>query len=186
MKHFILIVGFAIGALVAATPSYAAPVYTQDAIQFAGSNSGVGGVGLGQLCAASEFNACVQATGAMQDVTSIIDTMIPDGICCGTSSISVQITSSMASVVVADDYYGGFTGSFDESAAGSAAVLNWFSAVYGMPFEIGFTNAAGVITNALYNVGVPGFAGAACSGDAGFGRVSSLSRLKLLSVHRAS
>ena len=98
---------------------------------------------------------CLQVTGDVQDLTSLIDTFIPEGgVCCGTSDMSVQIDNAGTSTVtVADDFYGLFVGSVNSSDTGTAGILNWVSAVYGSPLSIDLTNADNVITDALFNVG---------------------------------
>jgi hypothetical protein len=128
-------------------------VYPQDAIQFDGQNSG--NVLIGKTCVAGEYDACSKVTGDVQDLTSLIDTFIPEGgICCGTSDISVQIDNAGTSTVtVADDFYGPFVGSVNSSDTGTADTLNWDSAVYGSPFSIDLTNADNVVTDVVFNIG---------------------------------
>jgi hypothetical protein len=153
MKRFFLLSLMCVGLLAAASPSRADLVYSQDAIQFDGLNSGNSLIGT--TCVAGQYDACVQVTGGVQDITSLINSFISQGqICCGNSDISVQINNAGTSTVtVADDFYGPFTGSVSSTDTGSADTLNWASAVYGSPFSINFTDASGIITDALFNVG---------------------------------
>lgn len=154
MKRYIILAIISAGFLFGAAPSHAADLaYSQDAIQFDGANSG--NTLIGESCVAGQYDACVAVTGGVQDVTPIIDTFIPEGqICCGSSSISVQINNAGTSTVtVSDDFYGPFTGSVSSTDIGAADTLNWASAVYGSPFSINFTDANGIITDVLFNVG---------------------------------
>ena len=155
MTRCIFFVVMCVGVFAGASSSWALPlVYSQDAIQFDGSNSG--NTLIGKTCVAGTYDACLQVTGDVQDLTSLIDTFIPEGeICCGDSSISVQIDNAATSTVTAldDDYYGDFAGSVTSSDTGAADTLNWDSAVYGSPFSIDLTNAVNVVTDVLFNVG---------------------------------
>jgi hypothetical protein len=158
LKKIALCATVLLGTLAGASPSHAGPglVYTQDSIEFDGSNSG--NTLIGSSCAAGEYNACLQVTGGVQDLTSLIDgfitagglsTMIFEG-----GTIAVQVDDAGTSTVtVVDNYYGNFTGSVNSSDTGSADTLNWDSAVYGAPFSIDLTNSSGIITDVLYNVG---------------------------------
>ena len=154
MTRCLFFVVMCVGILAGASSSWALPlVYSQDAIQFDGSNSG--NTLIGKTCVAGTYDACLQVTGDVQDLTSLINTFIPEGgICCGGSSISVQINNAGTSTVtVDDDYYGDFTGSVTSSDTGAADTLNWDSAVYGSPFSIDLTNADNVVTDVVFNVG---------------------------------
>lgn len=65
--------------------------------------------------------------------------------------------SPIDTVTTTDFFYGSFSGSIDSASAGSAATLTWQSAIYGgggggqQSIAIDFTNAAGVITDVLFN-----------------------------------
>ena len=111
--------------------------------------------GLGQRHITEFVDTDQVEPGDVQDLTSLIDTFIPEGgVCCGPSDMSVQIDNAGTSTVtVADDFYGLFVGSVNSSDTGSVGTLNWVSAVYGSPLSIDLTNADNVITDALFNVG---------------------------------
>lgn len=155
MNKGILFIAICLGILAGGSSGWAAPPlqYSQDAIQFDGLNSG--NTLIGESCATGTYDACLQVTGGVQDLTSLIDKFIPEGeICCGSSDISVQIDNAGTSTVtVADNFYGSFAGSVNSSDTGSADTLNWASAVYGSPFSIDLTNADNIITDVVFNVG---------------------------------
>jgi hypothetical protein len=156
VKRYAVFLLMCVGLLAAASPSRADLVYSQDSIQFDGMNSGNSLIGT--TCVPGQYDACLQVTGALQDVTALIGSFIPSEnggkICCGNSSVAVQIDNAGTSTVtVQDNIYGPFTGSVNSTDMGAADTLNWASAVYGSPFSINFTDASGMITDVLFNVG---------------------------------
>ena len=64
------------------------PAYPGDSLEFDGFLSGNSAIGT--LCTSGPTTACLQSTGALQDVTAVIGTL-GDGICCGGSDVSVLV-----------------------------------------------------------------------------------------------
>jgi hypothetical protein len=59
--------------------------------------------------------------------------------------------STVDQVDVVDYFYGNFSDTISNTATGSAATLNWDSAIYGPIFTIDFTNSAGIVTDVLFS-----------------------------------